>query len=75
MFLVGASGMVAGVLSSGLRVSDGVLDIAIPCIFCLILGVAVIKVGLRPKDSPDESDNSSPPKVDRSREEVNPPEN
>jgi hypothetical protein len=56
--LVGAFILVEAVLSGGLLAFLGLFGVAIPCVFCFVLGAAVIKVGMRSKDLPDEPDNS-----------------
>jgi len=58
MILVGAFIAVEVVLSRGLLGLLGLLGLALPCVVFLVLGVAAIKVGMRPKDLPDEPDNS-----------------
>jgi hypothetical protein len=56
--LVGAFIVVEAVLPGGLLAFLGLFGVAIPCVFCFVLGVAIIKVAMRPKDLPDEPDNS-----------------
>jgi hypothetical protein len=56
--LVGAFIVVEAVLPGGPLAFLRLFGIAIPCVFCFVLGAAIIKVGMRSKDLPDEPDNS-----------------
>jgi hypothetical protein len=56
--LIGAFILVEAALSGGLLASLGLFGVAIPCLFCFVLGAAIIKVGMKPKDLPGEPDNS-----------------
>ena len=55
MVLVGAAFIGGALLSNR---SLGLSGPGMPRVFLLVLGIAVIKVGMRPNDLPDEPDNS-----------------